>query len=83
MSYNGYSRLLQLLHNLEEAIWFPKWSQQAGKWHSKVKAEFRFVVIALTALAYLFTYLGPQSIWAYLTSGYMLAMLLNVFFLMY
>ncbi|SHF08060.1 Protein of unknown function with HXXEE motif-containing protein [Seinonella peptonophila] len=77
--------ILTTLHNLEEAIWLPKWSQQAGKWHAKVgKQEFRFAVIVLTALAYLLTFLswsyGPESIWVYLNCGYMLAMLINVFF---
>ncbi|WP_044642522.1 HXXEE domain-containing protein [Risungbinella massiliensis] len=73
------------LHNLEEAIWLPGWSKKAGKWHVKVgKREFQFAVVVLTVLAYGLTYLswstGPESIWTYLNCGYMLAMLLNVFF---
>lgn len=76
--------IIVTLHNLEEAIWLPSWSQTAGKWHSKVgKQEFRFAVFVLTILAYGLTYLswssGPESIWTYLNCGYMLAMLLNVF----
>jgi hypothetical protein len=72
------------LHNLEEAIWLPAWSQKAGKWNSKIgKREFRFAVVVLTLLAYGLTYLswsgGPESIWTYLNGGYMFAMLLNVF----
>ncbi|MGX9705985.1 HXXEE domain-containing protein [Laceyella tengchongensis] len=72
------------LHNLEEAIWLPAWSQTAGKWHAKVgKREFRFAVLVLTVLAYGLTYLswsnGPESVWSYLNCGYILAMLLNVF----
>lgn len=77
-------QIITTLHNLEEAIWLPKWSQQVGKWHAEVgKVEFRFAVIVLTLLAYLFTYLswfsGPQTIWVYITCGYMFAMWLNVF----
>jgi len=72
-------------HNLEEAIWLPKWSQSAGKWHPKVSAvEFRFAVAVLTILAAIAAILanlqGKGSIGAYLVSGYALAMLLNVIF---
>ena len=28
--------LVVTLHNLEEAIWLPDWSQTAGRWHSPV-----------------------------------------------
>jgi hypothetical protein len=44
--------------------------------------EFRFVLALLTAAAWVVTYLswrnGPQSVWAYLLFGYMIAMLVNV-----
>jgi hypothetical protein len=47
------------LHNLEEAVWLPDWSQQAGRWHRPVeKIPFRFAVLVLTLLAYLFAYFG-------------------------
>lgn len=72
-------------HNLEEALWLPRWSQSAGRWHHPVGArEFRFALGVLTALAYGAAYLagvsGKESLGAYLISGYALAMLLNVFF---
>ena len=72
-------------HNLEEAIWLPKWSITAGRWHPPVKpAVFRFAVLILTLFAYIVTILvyigGKGSIGAYLVSGYALAMLLNVVF---
>lgn len=72
-------------HNLEEAIWLPDWSQNAGRWHRPVeKVPFRFAVGVLTLLAYLFTFLGlmggKQSVGMYLLSGYALLMLINVFF---
>lgn len=71
------------VHNLEEAIWLPDWSQGAGRWHHAVgKAEFRFAVFVLTLLAVLSVALatlqGKQSLGAYLVAGYALAMLLNV-----
>ncbi len=72
------------LHNLEEAIWMPEWSQTAGRWHRPVeKIPFAFAVLVLTLLAYLFAYLGlmggKQSIGIYLLSGYAFLMLFNVF----
>lgn len=73
------------IHNLEEALWLPGWSQSAGRWHHPVGArEFRFAVGVLTALAYIAVCLsvvgGKESVGAYLIAGYALAMLLNVFF---
>jgi len=73
------------LHNLEEAVLLPKWSQNAGRWHPPVeKIPFRFAVLILTLLAYVFTYVGfmggKQSVGVYLLSGYALVMLVNVFF---
>jgi len=71
------------LHNLEEAIWLPEWSRNAGRWHHAVERdEFRFAVIVLTLLAVLSVVLaihqGKESLGAYLVTGYALAMLLNV-----
>ena len=73
------------LHNLEEAVWLPDWSQQAGRWHRPVeKIPFRFAVLVLTLLAYVFAYLGlmggKQSVGIYLLGGYVFVMLVNVFF---
>lgn len=72
------------IHNLEEAIWLPNWSQNAGRWHKPVDAgTFRFAVTVLTFLAYCTVMAaivgGKQSIGAYLLAGYALAMCLNVF----
>lgn len=71
------------LHNLEEAIFLPAWSRQAGRWRHPVGAgEFRFAVFVLTVLAglaaLLATLQGRESFGAYVVSGYALAMLLNV-----
>ncbi len=73
------------LHNLEEALLLPGWSQSAGRWHHPVGArEFRFAVAVLTVFAYLAAYLatvgGKESWGAYLVAGYALTMLLNVLF---
>ena len=73
------------IHNLEEAIWLPKWSQQAGRWHPRVnKFPFRFAVVVLTLLAYgiiLCSYWGGKgNLGDYLLTGYAFTMLLNAFF---
>ncbi len=73
------------LHNLEETIFLPAWSQSAGPWHRPVNAfEFRFAVIVLTLIAYLLAFLcqveSVAGFCRYLISGYALAMMLNVFF---
>jgi hypothetical protein len=73
------------VHNIEEAIWLPKWSASAGRWHHPVEPRvFRFAVLILTILAYIAAILASigekQSIGAYLITGYALAMLLNVLF---
>ena len=73
------------IHNIEEAVWLPRWSESAGRWHHPVNArEFRFAVVVLTVLAYVVSFLavlgGRGSIGAYLVAGYALAMLLNVAF---
>jgi hypothetical protein len=82
---SGLFALAVTLHNIEEALLLPKWSQSAGRWHHPVGArEFRFAVAVLTVFAYVVAYLaaagGRESVGAYLLAGYALAMLLNVFF---
>jgi hypothetical protein len=43
----------ETLHNAEETVWLPAWSQTAGIWHPPVGAfEFRFAVIAVTVIVY-------------------------------
>jgi hypothetical protein len=44
------------LHNLEEAIWLPKWSEAAKKYHRPVESNpFIFAVIVITVFGYLLT----------------------------
>jgi hypothetical protein len=71
------------LHNLEEAIWLPAWSNHAGKWHRPVSPfAFRFAAAVFTAMAFTVTIwsalAGPESAGTYLLTGFALAMLLNV-----
>lgn len=71
------------LHNLEEALLLPAWSQKKGRWRYLVsRQELAFAVVVLTAAAAataLAANLGGKgSAGAYLVCGYALAMLLNV-----
>lgn len=73
------------IHNVEEAILLPAWSQTAGRWHHPVgPREFRFAVSVLTVAACVAVLMaviqGKESVGAYFLSGYALAMLLNVLF---
>lgn len=74
------------LHNAEEAIWMPRWTAGHAM-RLPVRppgaAEIWAALVVFTAAAFAVTYLsarrGPESIWAYLTFGYIVAMLANVF----
>ncbi|HDX9588702.1 TPA: HXXEE domain-containing protein [Bacillus pseudomycoides] len=73
------------LHNLEEAVWLPAWSNYAPNFHKPVgKDEFYFAVIVITSLAYLstFYYLSfPNSSLAkYILIGFMGSMIINAIF---
>lgn len=74
------------LHNIEEALWLPGWSKHARKYHKEVSPnEFRFAVIIITAIGYLLTfqYFVFGSAYAaakYIYLGFILIMILNVFF---
>jgi len=74
------------LHNAEEAIWMPGWDRghlEDILGRQPEAAEIRAALVVLTLAAFAVTYLsarrGPGSIWAYLTFGYIIAMLANVF----
>ncbi len=73
------------LHNIEEALWLPQWSQQPSKFQKAVSAnEFHFAVLVITSLAYLaaFSYCYfPESLLAkWLFIGFLGAMILNAIF---
>jgi len=74
------------LHNGEEAITMPGWdARHAGQLpvHPPSAWELRIALLVLTVAAFAITFLsarkGPQSEWAYLQFGYIVAMLVNVF----
>jgi hypothetical protein len=75
-----------VLHNPEEAISIPAWaSAHASQLPLQPPGAIRIRValLVLTLAAFAVTCLsrrhGRQSLWAYLTFGYIVAMLLNVF----
>lgn len=72
------------LHNIEEGLWLPQWSQYAKKYHKPVeKGEFHFALIIITALAYLaaglFMFFPEVLIIKYIFVGCVGMMILNVF----
>ncbi len=72
------------LHNIEEAIWLPKWSQRAKGFHGPVEPnEFFFAVLLVTILAYLSTFLAVvfPSVWLWkqIFFGFLGTMILNTF----
>ena len=74
------------LHSAEEAIWMPGWDAghlaELGV-RPPGAAEILTALAVFTAAAFAVTYMsargGPESVWAYLTFGYIIAMLANVF----
>jgi hypothetical protein len=74
------------LHNLEEAIWLPSWSnKRTGRWQRSVGARsFRFAVSSLTVAVFLIAawahVRGPGSLAHYLLASYALGQGLNVIF---
>ncbi|MBD8025157.1 HXXEE domain-containing protein [Ureibacillus sp. Re31] len=73
------------LHNLEEALWLPAWSQQVSKFHKPVgKDEFHFAVIIITSLAYLITFLfllyPNLNLIKYMLIGFLGSMVVNAIF---
>jgi hypothetical protein len=73
------------VHNIEEALWLPKYSKTAGKYHKPVETfEFVFALVMITLLATIITVLfymtGKQSIHCYLFFAFNFGMFINVFF---
>lgn len=73
----------ETIHNAEEAMWLPAWSQTAGVWHPPVGSfEFRFAVITLTLVVYgvIFYFVRYDNRFAkYIMSGVLVMILFNVF----
>ena len=56
--YTLFFCLAITLHNLEEALWLPQWSQIGSAFQRPVTSnEFYFTVLIITALAYLISFL--------------------------
>ncbi|WP_432405716.1 HXXEE domain-containing protein [Wukongibacter sp. M2B1] len=73
------------LHNIEEALWLPEWSQHAAKYHKPVKRnEFHFAVLCVTILAYLisfsYAFNSHIEIIKYAFWGFVGAMVINAIF---
>jgi drug/metabolite transporter (DMT)-like permease len=73
------------LHNLEEAIWLPAWSQQASRFQKPVtEGEFRFAVLVITGLAYLAAisyFIWPQAeLVKWIFIGFLGSMIMNALF---
>lgn len=73
------------LHNIEEAIWLPKWSQQPSKFQNSVtSSEFHFAVIVITAFAYLsafsYVYRPDLNLTKWIFIGFLGSMILNAIF---
>jgi len=74
------------LHNLEEAIWLPKWSKYASKYHEPVESnQFVFAVIVVTILGYFVTVLNllageTNYLFLYIYLGFIGMMGLNSIF---
>jgi len=85
----GFNNLLWLfalavtLHMIEELLWLPAWSQDAGRWHTPVGLrEFAFATAVMLLFLYTITYLAssaaPESVTIYLVCGLALLMLFNI-----
>lgn len=73
------------LHNIEEALWIPRWSRYTEKFGKQVSGdEFHFAVLVITILAYLatglFIFFSENLILKYFFFGFMGAMMFNIIF---
>jgi hypothetical protein len=73
------------LHNIEEAIWLPAFSQRAGRFHPPVaRGEFLFALVPITLLGWFvtgaFALYGRQSLAGDLFYAFNLVMAVNVVF---
>jgi hypothetical protein len=71
-----------LFHNLEEALYLPRWSHTVSSWYRPVDARsFRHAILLFSAIVFILTALSAtapdDSPSAYLMAGLCLAMLLN------
>lgn len=73
------------LHNIEEAIWLPKWSRHSTKFQKPVtSSQFHFAVIVITLLAYIsascYLYLPKSELIKWIFTGFLGSMIVNAVF---
>lgn len=73
------------LHNIEEAIWLPRWSQHSSHFQKSVTpSEFHFAVIVITGLAYLsafgYVYRPEVVLTKWIFIGFLGSMIFNTVF---
>lgn len=74
------------VHNIEEGIWLPKWSQYADKYHPKVSNnEFHFALMVITIFGYALTFAlmmfgSSYDIIKYIYLGFIIMMCFNAIF---
>ncbi|MEK4701139.1 HXXEE domain-containing protein [Solibacillus sp. FSL R7-0668] len=73
------------VHNIEEAIWLPNWTQSSYAIQQPVTStEFHFAVLIITALAYLTAFFFGQfshsQLAKYTFTGFLGSMIFNTFF---
>jgi hypothetical protein len=68
------------IHMLEEVIWLPAWSRDAGRWHEPVRrGEFFLATLVFLTVFYLGVIDGLRGgPGIYLTAGFAVVMILNV-----
>lgn len=73
----------ETIHNIEEAVWLPAWSDSAGLWNWHVTAfQFRLAVVAVTLLIYMIIYYYTRKgnkFSIHLFCGTLAIILVNVF----
>ncbi|MBL0265058.1 MAG: HXXEE domain-containing protein [Leptospiraceae bacterium] len=73
------------LHNIEEALWLPQWSQNILAFINQCQIMNFFAVIMVTAIGYLFTFQyfvfgSTYAIAKFAYLGFILMMVFNTFF---
>jgi hypothetical protein len=74
-----------ILHNVEEALWLPQWSQLGSSIQKPVTPnEFHFAVLIITALAYLISFLyvsfPKTNLLKWVFIGFLGSMIFNAIF---
>lgn len=73
------------LHNIEEAIWLPRWFQTSSQFQKPITtSEFHFAVIVITILAYLaafsYLYIPESNLTKWIFIGFLGSMIFNAIF---